>query len=150
MSDGGWSIDIENAWLALFKVLGKAKLLNDWDKIKKTIELIIQSDLFPIVQMMTVAYSENEIFGDFPTKRQSSLLLDSWSVIENELDEVGIETFTKLFESHSDIQSYFPSMKKLSTTDREMTRYWLAFPVKWSLIPLLGRSENILEELWLY
>ena len=27
MSDGGWSIDIENAWLALFKVLGKAKLL---------------------------------------------------------------------------------------------------------------------------
>ncbi len=25
MSDGGWSIDIENAWLALFKVLGKIK-----------------------------------------------------------------------------------------------------------------------------
>ena len=80
--------------------------------------------------MMTVAYSENEIFGEFPTRRQSSLLLDSWSVIENELDEVGIETFKKLFESHSDIQSYFPSMKKLSTTDREMTRYRLAFPVK--------------------
>ena len=27
MSDGGWSIDIENAWLALFKILGKIKLL---------------------------------------------------------------------------------------------------------------------------
>ena len=25
MSDGGWSIDIEKAWLALFKVLGKIK-----------------------------------------------------------------------------------------------------------------------------
>ena len=72
--------------------------------------------------MMTVAYNENEIFGELPTKRQSSLLLESWSQIEQELDEVGIETFRKLFESHSDIQSYFPSMKKLSTTDLEMTR----------------------------
>ena len=27
MADGGWSIDIENAWLALFKLLGNIKLV---------------------------------------------------------------------------------------------------------------------------
>ena len=74
--------------------------------------------------MMTAAYSENEVFGEFPSKHQASLLLQSWSEIQNELDQVGIETFTKLFESHSDIQSYFPSMKRLSNADLEMTRYW--------------------------
>jgi len=95
MSEGGWSIEIENAWLQLFKIL---------------------------VQMMTVAYGENEIFGEFPTKRQLTLLLQSWCEIQNELEEVGIETFRKLFESHSDIQSYFPSMKRLSSSDLEMTR----------------------------
>ena len=51
--------------------------------------------------MMTVAYGENEIFGEFPTKRQLTLLLQSWCEIQNELEEVGIETFRKLFESHS-------------------------------------------------
>ena len=73
--------------------------------------------------MMTVAYSENEVFGEFPTKNQMTLLLASWSEIENELDDLGIETFRKLFESHSDIQTYFPSMKRFSSSDLEMTRF---------------------------
>ena len=72
--------------------------------------------------MMTTAYSENDVFGDFPTKRQSSLLIESWSEIESQLDEVGIETFRKLFQAHSDIEAYFPSMKKLSSSDLEMAR----------------------------
>lgn len=95
MSQGDWSIDIENAWAQLFKIL---------------------------VQMMSAAYNENETLGAFPSQRQSKMLRESWNVIQNELDEVGIETFRKLFESHSDIQSYFPSMKKLSSSDLEMTR----------------------------
>ena len=74
--------------------------------------------------MMTAAYSENEVFGEFPSPHQTSLLLQSWSEIQTELDQVGIETFTKLFESHSDIQAYFPAMKRLSYADLEMTRYW--------------------------
>ena len=72
--------------------------------------------------MMTIAYSENDVFGDFPTKRQSSLLIESWTEIESQLDEVGIETFRKLFQAHSDIEAYFPSMKKLSSSDLEMAR----------------------------
>ena len=28
MSQGDWSIDIENAWLQLFKILGKIKIFN--------------------------------------------------------------------------------------------------------------------------
>ena len=64
MSEGDWSIDIENAWAQLFKIL---------------------------VQMMSAAYNENETLGAFPSHRQSKMLLDSWNVIQNELDEVGIE-----------------------------------------------------------
>lgn len=97
ISEGEWSIDIESAWSQLFRIL---------------------------VQMMSEAYKENEILGEFPSKHQLRMLLASWTVIQNELDQVGIETFRKLFESHSDIQSYFPSMKRLSSSDVEMTRWY--------------------------
>jgi len=95
MAEGQWSIDIEGAWIQLFKIL---------------------------VQMMKVAYEERETTGVFPSPRQTDLILDSWGHIEAGLDEIGVESFKKLFESHSDIQTYFPSMKKLSTSDLDMTR----------------------------
>ena len=95
IDQGDWSIDIETAWLTFFRLL---------------------------TQMMKVAYTEKEPLSSFPSPSQASLLLQSWENIEAQLDDVGAETFRKLFESHSDIQSYFPSMKKLSQSDLEMTR----------------------------
>jgi len=95
MAEGQWSIDIEGAWIQLFKILA---------------------------QMMRVAYEDKDISSVFPSPRQIDLILDSWGDIETSLDEIGVESFKKLFESHSDIQTYFPSMKKLSTTDLDMTR----------------------------
>ena len=95
IDQGNWSIDIETAWLTFFKLL---------------------------TQMMKVAYTEKEPVSSFPSKTQASLLLQSWGNIESQLEDVGTETFRKLFESHSDIQQYFPAMKKLSQSDLEMTR----------------------------
>ena len=95
IAQGNWSIDIEGAWLNFFKIL---------------------------VQMMRVAYTEKEPMSSFPSSRQARLLLESWENIETQVDEVGLETFMKLFESHSDIQSYFPSMKRLSQSDLEISR----------------------------
>ena len=95
IAQGNWSIDIEGAWLNFFKIL---------------------------VQMMRVAYTEKEPMSSFPSSRQARLLLESWENIETQVDEVGLETFIKLFESHSDIQSYFPSMKRLSQSDLEISR----------------------------
>jgi len=95
MAEGQWSIDIEGAWIQLFKILA---------------------------QMMKVAYQEKDIVGVFPSPRQIGLILESWGDIEAGLDEIGAEAFKKLFESHSDIQTYFPSMKKLSSTDLDMTK----------------------------
>jgi len=95
MAEGQWSIDIEGAWIQLFKIL---------------------------VQMMKSAYEEKESTGVFPSPNQISLILESWSDIEAGLDEIGVESFKKLFESHSDIQAYFPSMKKISSSDLDMTR----------------------------
>ena len=95
MAEGQWSIDIEGAWIQLFKILA---------------------------QMMRVAYEDKDISSVFPSPRQIDLILESWGDIETSLDEIGVESFKKLFESHSDIQTYFPSMKKLSTTDLDMTR----------------------------
>ena len=94
MAQGNWSLDIEGAWLTFFKVL---------------------------VQMMKVAYTEKEPLSSFPSQRQTRLLLASWEDIETQLEEVGMETFRKLFESHSDIQSYFPNMKRLSQSDLEIS-----------------------------
>ena len=95
IAQGNWSIDIEGAWLNFFKIL---------------------------VQMMRVAYTEKEPMSSFPSSRQARLLLESWENIETQVDEVGLETFIKLFESHSDIQSYFPSMKRLSQSDLATAR----------------------------
>ena len=95
IAQGNWSIDIEGAWLNFFKIL---------------------------VQMMRVAYTEKEPMSSFPSSRQARLLLESWENIETQVDEVGLETFMKLFESHSDIQSYFPSMKRLSQSDLATAR----------------------------
>jgi len=95
MAEGQWSIDIEGAWIQLFKILA---------------------------QMMKVAYEEKETTGVFPSPRQTDLILNSWGHIEAGLDDIGVESFKKLFESHSDIQTYFPSMKKLSSSDLDMTR----------------------------
>ena len=96
MAEGQWSIDIEGAWIQLFKIL---------------------------VQMMKGAYEEKEsTTGVFPSPKQIGLMLESWSDIEAGLDEIGVESFKKLFESHSDIQTYFPSMKKISSSDLDMTR----------------------------
>jgi len=95
MAEGQWSIDIEGAWIQLFKILA---------------------------QMMKVAYEKADTISSFPSPRQSDLIVESWSHIEASLDEIGVESFKKLFESHADIQNYFPSMKKLSTCDLDMTR----------------------------
>ena len=95
MDQGNWSLDIEAAWLNFFKIL---------------------------VAMMKVAYTEKEPLSSFPSQKQTRLLLNSWENIETQLDEVGVETFRKLFESHSDIQSYFPAMKRLSEADLEIAR----------------------------
>jgi len=95
MAEGQWSIDIEGAWIQLFKILA---------------------------QMMKVAYEKADTIESFPSPRQRDLMVDSWSHIEESLDEIGLESFKKLFESHADIQNYFPSMKKLSTCDLDMTR----------------------------
>jgi len=95
MAEGQWSIDIEGAWIQLFKILA---------------------------QMMKVAYEKSNTDGDFPSPRQSDLIVESWNHIEASLDDIGVESFKKLFESHADVQNYFPSMKKLSTSDIDMTR----------------------------
>jgi len=95
MAEGQWSIDIEGAWIQLFKILA---------------------------QMMKVAYEKADTIQSFPSPRQRDLMVESWTHIEESLDEIGLESFKKLFESHADIQNYFPSMKKLSTCDLDMTR----------------------------
>ena len=98
MAEGQWSIDIEGAWIQLFKILA---------------------------QMMKVAYEKADTIQSFPSPRQRDLMVESWTHIEESLDEIGLESFKKLFESHADIQNYFPSMKKLSTCDLDMTRFVL-------------------------
>ena len=95
MDQGNWSIDIEKAWLNFFKLL---------------------------TQMMKVAYKEKEPLSSFPSGGQARLLVQSWQSIEFQLEEIGTEIFRKLFQSHSDIQTYFPAMKRLSQSDIEMTR----------------------------
>jgi len=98
MAEGQWSIDIESAWARLFKML---------------------------VLMMSRAYTEKEVDRavSFPNPRQTELILRSWQEIQQSLEEIGQEAFRKLFEAHSDIQDYFPAMKKLSSNDVEMSRH---------------------------
>jgi len=96
MAEGQWCLDIELAWAHLFKVL---------------------------VHHMSSAYpKELEAEDRFPSAGQAKLILESWTEIRSSIDEIGFETFQRLFASHSNIQAYFPAMKKLSSTDLEMSR----------------------------
>jgi len=95
MSEGSWSLDIDGAWSTLFRIL---------------------------VQMMSKAYDGKELGGRFPSMYQANLILDSWKQLEESLEEIGFQTFTKLFESHANIKNYFPKMKKLSAADIELSR----------------------------
>jgi len=95
MSEGTWSLDIDGAWSTLFRIL---------------------------VQMMTKAYEGREAGTRFPSIGQAALITESWKELEESLEEIGFQTFAKLFESHANIKNYFPKMKKLSLADLDLSR----------------------------
>ncbi|KAL4237617.1 hypothetical protein ACF0H5_002331 [Mactra antiquata] len=51
------------------------------------------------------------------TDRQKELVTESWKEISKDLDQVGIQMFMRLFESHPDVQDVFAPFKGMSAED---------------------------------
>lgn len=56
------------------------------------------------------------------TDSERQVLLDTWKLLEGNIARVGVITFLRLFETHPDVQGFFPSLSGMTIDDLRHSR----------------------------